>query len=183
MSAPIQAATRAVIKIRSGSIALLVAIAWTAAIGAAASVLAAPVPVNVLTFHNDNLRSGHNQHETILRPSNVTSRTFGKLFSYPVDGYLYAEPLYVSQLAIPGQGMHNVVFVASEHDSVYAFDADGLVTARCGRRASSTFQRNHHGRRVKRHPLRQPGARNRYHFDTGYQPCQPGALRRLRGKN
>jgi hypothetical protein len=129
MSAPIQAATRAVVKIRSGSIALLVAIAWTAAIGAAASVLAAPVPVNVLTFHNDNLRSGHNQHETILRPSNVTSRTFGKLFSYPVDGYLYAEPLYVSQLAIPGQGMHNVVFVASEHDSVYAFDADGLVTA------------------------------------------------------
>ena len=74
------------------------------------------------------MRSGLNPHETILRPSNVNVNSFGKLFSYPVDGYLYAEPLYVSQLAIPGQAPHNVVYVASEHDSVYAFDADGLVT-------------------------------------------------------
>jgi hypothetical protein len=87
-----------------------------------------PTPINVLTFHNDNMRSGLNPHETTLRPFNVNVKTFGKLFSYPVDGYLYAEPLYVSQLAIPGQGTHNVVYVASEHDSVYAFDADGLVT-------------------------------------------------------
>jgi hypothetical protein len=86
-----------------------------------------PAPINILTFHNDNMRSGLNPHETNLMPANVNVTTFGKLFSYPVDGYLYAEPLYVSQLAIPGQGAHNVVYVASEHDSVYAFDADGLV--------------------------------------------------------
>jgi hypothetical protein len=87
-----------------------------------------PAPINVLTFHNDNMRSGLNPRETNLTPANVNVNSFGKLFSYPVDGYLYAEPLYVSQLAIPGQGTHNVVYVASEHDSVYAFDADGLVT-------------------------------------------------------
>ncbi|MGA8058559.1 MAG: hypothetical protein WB999_09965, partial [Candidatus Binataceae bacterium] len=95
---------------------------------APAAATPTPAPVNVLTFHNDNMRSGLNPHETNLSPSNVKVRTFGKLFSYPVDGYLYAEPLYVSQLAIPGQGTHNVVYAASEHDSVYAFDADGLVT-------------------------------------------------------
>jgi len=99
---------------------------------AAATPTPAPAPtpagINILTFHNDNMRSGLNPHETILTPANVNVRTFGKLFSYPVDGYLYAEPLYVSQLAIPGQGTHNVVYVASEHDSVYAFDADGLPT-------------------------------------------------------
>ena len=118
----------AVRKVRSSVIAALAAIAWTAA--AAAPLKAAaptPAPVNVLTFHNDNMRSGHNRGETILKVSNVNSATFGKLFSYPVDGYLYAEPLYVSQLAIAGQGTHNVVFAATEHDSVYAFDADGLT--------------------------------------------------------
>ena len=98
----------------------------TAAMAAAASV-STPAPVNVLTFHNDNLRSGHNRQEIVLKPSNVRSNTFGKLFSYPVDGYVYAEPLYVSQPAIPGLATHNVVFAATEHDSVYAFDADGLV--------------------------------------------------------
>jgi hypothetical protein len=90
----------------------------------AVPAVSAPVPVNVLTFHNDNFRSGHNLYETILKPSNVK----GKLFSYPVDGNLYAEPLYVSRPAIPGLATHNVVFVATEHDSVYAFDADGRVT-------------------------------------------------------
>jgi len=107
--------------------AALILCCLTAAGGRAAAT-PTPVPINVLTFHNDNMRSGLNPHETILRPSNVNVNSFGKLFSYPVDGYLYAEPLYVSQLAIPGQAPHNVVYVASEHDSVYAFDADGLVT-------------------------------------------------------
>jgi hypothetical protein len=113
---------------RSGLVASLAAMAWLIAAAGPAACASTPVPVNVLTFHNDNSRSGYNPQETILQHSNVNSTAFGKLFSYPVDGYLYAEPLYVSQLAIPGQGTHNVVYVASEHDSVYAFDADGLVT-------------------------------------------------------
>ena len=79
--------------------------------------------VNVPTWHMDNGRSGLNNQETILTPSNVQSGKFGKLFSYLVDGYLYAQPLYVANLSINGS-RHNVVFAATEYDSVYAFDAD-----------------------------------------------------------
>jgi hypothetical protein len=77
----------------------------------------------VYTYHNDVSRTGQNLQEYGLSPSTVSSSTFGVLFSCAVDGYVYAEPLYVANLAIAG-GTHNVVFIATEHDSVYAFDAD-----------------------------------------------------------
>ena len=84
----------------------------------------APANVPVLKAHYDNLISGANTQETLLTPANVNATNFGRLFNYPVDGYIYAQPLYVPNLTIAG-GTHNVVFAATEHDSVYAFDADG----------------------------------------------------------
>ena len=88
--------------------------------------------VNVLTYHNDFSRTGQNTNETILTPANVTNTSFGKIFSYSVDGQIFGQPLYVSSLSIPGQGAHNVVFVATMHDSVYAFDADSNAGANGG---------------------------------------------------
>jgi hypothetical protein len=85
--------------------------------------------VSVTTWHNDNSRTGRNVSETLLTTSNVKSTNFGKIFSYKVDGQIYAQPLYVPNLLIPGLGPFNVLFIATEHDSVYAFDADGRRSA------------------------------------------------------
>ena len=82
-------------------------------------------PGSVLTYHNDDARDGAFTQEVILSPPVVNSSNFGKLHSYPVDGQMYAQPLFIPQLAIGGQ-KHNVVFAATENNTVYAFDADGL---------------------------------------------------------
>jgi hypothetical protein len=79
--------------------------------------------VDVLTDRNDNNRSGANTSETILTPSNVNQTQFGQLWSYAVNGATYAEPLYVSGVSIGG-GTHNVVYIVTMEDDVYAFDAD-----------------------------------------------------------
>ena len=76
------------------------------------------------TWRNDNSRSGQNQKELALTPATVTSSTFGRLFSCALDGYAYAQPLYVANIPILGSGTRNVVFVATEKDIVFAFDAD-----------------------------------------------------------
>ncbi len=79
---------------------------------------------DVLTYHNNSARTGVDTTETTLTPQNVNSQDFGKLASLPVDGAVFAQPLYMSNLNIPGKGVHNVVFIATQHDSIYAFDAD-----------------------------------------------------------
>jgi hypothetical protein len=91
------------------------------------SSIAAVAQVNVYTRSNDNARTGANLQETILTPAIVNPTNFGKLYTIPTDGQIYAQPLYVSNLAIAG-GTHNVVFVASMLNTIYALDADTLAT-------------------------------------------------------
>lgn len=81
----------------------------------------------ITTWHYDNGRSGADTTETLLTPSNVNTKSFGKLFTLPVDGYIVGHPLYLPGISISG-GTHNVVYVATMHDSVYAFDADNGST-------------------------------------------------------
>src|SRR5215467_11586701 len=90
-------------------------------------VLAAAAVVwgQTLTSQYDNARTGANLRETILSPRNVNPAQFGKQFILAVDGDVFAQPLFVPKLAVPGKGVHDTVFVVTEADSVYAFDAAG----------------------------------------------------------
>ena len=90
---------------------------------ALALTVTAPAGTSVTTYHNDNARDGWNSTETTLTPQNVNATTFGKLRELAVDGKVDAQPLYVSSLLLGGQ-THNVLITVTEHDSVYAFDAD-----------------------------------------------------------
>ncbi len=83
---------------------------------------------SVTTWHYDIGRNSANTTEFSLAPSNVNSSQFGKLATFPVDGFVVAQPLYLPQVNVPGLGLHNVVYVATMHDSVYAFDADSTST-------------------------------------------------------
>lgn len=85
---------------------------------------AAGSTVNVLTYHNDPARTGANLAETILTTDNVNYTTFGKQWTFPADGVVDAQPLYVSGLNMGSLGTHNVLFVATENDTLYALDAD-----------------------------------------------------------
>jgi hypothetical protein len=97
--------------------------------------------VSVVTYHNDNVRDGVNPNETTLNLSNVNSRQFGKRFTRPVDGQIYAQPLYIPNLTINGH-RHNVVYVATENDTVYAFDGDTPQTALWKKHLATAIQNN-----------------------------------------
>lgn len=105
--------------------ALGVAALVAAIVGAVATAHAVePGFSGTFTYRNDNFRTGQNLAERVLTPSKVNAQRFGLKFTDAVDGFIYAEPLYVPNVTIPSQGTHNVVYVATENDSVYAFDAD-----------------------------------------------------------
>jgi hypothetical protein len=111
------------IAVGSGDTTLTASLGGTSGDGSLTVNAATITGTNIPLFHVDENRSGTNPNETVLTPSNVTSISFGKLFSYLVDGYVYGQPLLVSNLTIGGS-THNVLFAATENDSVYAFDSD-----------------------------------------------------------
>src|SRR5689334_4250256 len=97
--------------------------AFVCALLAALTFVLPSARADVLTFHNDLGRTGANLQETALSPSSVNAAKFGKLYTLPVTGMVYAQPLYVAGLATPA-GTKNVLYVATMHNKVYAFDAD-----------------------------------------------------------
>jgi len=90
------------------------------------TVFAATVAPDVTTYHYNLARNGLNPYETILTPANVNSTDFGKIGSHGTDGHVDAEPLFLANLTVAGK-LHNVLYVATEHGSVYALDADTLA--------------------------------------------------------
>lgn len=88
---------------------------------------APPARVDVLTRHADNARTGANLRESVLTPSVVGSTAFGPLFTLPADGFVYAQPLVVTDVDFGARGVHDVVYVATEHDTLYAYDANAAA--------------------------------------------------------
>jgi len=82
-----------------------------------------PSAAQIVTSQYDNLRTGATLNEKVLSPQNVNAKRFGKVGAFKVDGAVYAQPLFIPSVEIPGKGTHDVLYVATEHDSVYAFDA------------------------------------------------------------
>jgi hypothetical protein len=99
-------------------------ISLNAATSISATFAATYAPINVTTYHYDNARTGQNTQETILTPANVNSTQFGQLFSVPVQGFVFAQPLYLANVQNIAGATHDVLFVATEHDMLYAIDAD-----------------------------------------------------------
>jgi hypothetical protein len=81
---------------------------------------------DVSTQHDDAARTGAQLHETVLKPGNIKSNTFGRLYERSVNGQIIAQPLYAGGVTIPGKGLRNVVYVVTRANVVYAFDADDL---------------------------------------------------------
>ncbi len=102
---------------------LLFPVLFVSCLAAQKRIAAGVSPINVLTYHDDNMRTGQMPLETVLTQTNVNSATFGKVNFLATDGKIDAEPLYVSNVTINGVA-HNVLYAVSEHDSIYAFDAD-----------------------------------------------------------
>jgi hypothetical protein len=96
---------------------------------ASVKVTLAVEPFSVTTWHYDNARTGVNPYETTLTPADVSVGTFGKLFVLPMDGAVIGQALYQPNITIAGNGTHNVIYAATMHDSVYAFDADSSGSA------------------------------------------------------
>jgi len=124
-SSPVFSTARQAVSQQSRRFGRLWPVACAVVCGAAVSAASAAAQVSVLTEHNDIARTGQNTQETILTPANVNPTQFGKLFSHVVAGETFAQPLYVPQVKIAkNKGTHNVVYVATYEDYVYAFDAD-----------------------------------------------------------
>src|SRR5580765_5867881 len=100
------------------------AVIVTGIVVASAGRTAMTAGTDVVTYHNDNARTGQNLNEGSLTPATVKVSTFGKVGFFSTDGKVDAQPLYLSALSIPGQGARNVLYVATEHGSVYGFDAN-----------------------------------------------------------
>ena len=101
----------------------LAGVAWAAP----SQSFTTPALQPVYTYHYDNTRQGADTNEMILTPGNVNTNSFGKLFAYAVDGDVYAQALIATNVAVPGMGVHDILYVVTENDTVYAFDADNYV--------------------------------------------------------